>query len=150
MNGTDPELRVKPLFMDNRTFLRTNKWDILTEKELKLAINQLYSLLKPQALRENHESDLALDKHELRTLWKPFYRHVIAYAVSCDKYILVKTPLTKSRTPDREKTMKKNKMNPKHKPSGGLRRAIPGIPWNKEKAMKNQKRTNRMVWSCCL
>lgn len=115
-------------------------------------MNWVCSLLKPQALKEKIESDLALDKHELRKLWGPFYRHVISEAVSCDKYVPVKKPLAKSRTRDREKTMDKNRMTVKHKLSGVSGRATTVMPWSKETAKKNQEphKPNGMGLTLCL
>ena len=74
---TDPELRIKYLFIDYRTFLRTSNWYGIIKKIPKLSIAQVFSSLKPTILQEKIKSDLPLDKHDLRNQWRSFYQHII-------------------------------------------------------------------------
>lgn len=87
----DPEMRVKALFMEYKTFLRIKKWDSLIEKNPKLAVSHICSLLKPVALKNKIESDLTLGKYELRKQWIPFYQYVLDQAVDCDKFVSIKS-----------------------------------------------------------
>lgn len=91
IHESDPEMRIKSLFMDYKTFLRAKKWDGLIEKNPKLAVEQVCSLLKPDALRTKIEADLELGQYELRKKFMPFYRHVLEQAIQCDKFVSLST-----------------------------------------------------------
>ena len=86
----DPEMRIKSLFLDYKTFLRQRKLDSLVTDNPKLATAHIVSLLKPPALKAKIEKDLALSKHELRKQWIPFFKHVTEQAIACDSFVSVK------------------------------------------------------------
>lgn len=89
VHESDPEMRIKSLFMDYKTFLRTKKWDALITKNPKLAVEQVCSLLKPPALKMKIEADLELGQYELRKKFMPFYKHVLEQAIHSDKVVSI-------------------------------------------------------------
>lgn len=89
IHETDPEMRIKSLFMDYKSFLRTKKWDALITKNPKLAVEQMCSLLKPPALKKKIEDDLELGQYELRKKFMPFYKHLLEQAIHCDKFVSI-------------------------------------------------------------
>ena len=50
----------------------------------------MVTLLKPPALKTKIEADLEICKHYFRKKWLPFYKHCIAGAVACHKFVSVK------------------------------------------------------------
>ena len=86
----DPELRIKSLFMDYRTLLRTREWDSIIKNNTKVAVEHICSLLKPTELRQTIESELSLAQYEIRKDWKKFYKYVVKCAIECDRYCPVK------------------------------------------------------------
>lgn len=61
-NAPDLERRIKSLFVDFKTFLRTKKWDHLVESNPKLVISENFTLLKPPPLKNKIESGLEIVK----------------------------------------------------------------------------------------
>jgi len=90
VNESDPKMRIKMLFVDYKNFLRNRNWEELIDSNPKLAISHIVSLLKPTALKETIENDLALGKHDMRKQWLPFFRHLVKSAVDFDRYVSVK------------------------------------------------------------
>lgn len=89
VHESDPEMRIKALFMDYKTFLRIKKWDSLLEKNPKLAVEHICSLLKPPALKTKIEADLSLGQHKLRKQFMAFYKYVLEQAIYCDKFVSI-------------------------------------------------------------
>jgi len=85
----DPAMRIKAVFLDYRTLLRTKKWESLIESNPKIAVGHICGLIRPTALKQKIENDLALSHHALRKDWKGFYKHVVQKAILCDEFVRV-------------------------------------------------------------
>ena len=90
INEKDPELRIKALFVDYKTFLRVRRWGDLIHKNAKQSTAHICTLLKPPALKEKIENDLSLSKHDLKKDWMQFYRYAVNQAVRCDEFVSIR------------------------------------------------------------
>ncbi len=86
----DPRLRVIGLFTDYSTFLRTVKRDNRIPESTKVAVDNIFSLLKPPVLRERIQIDLKLELKSLKTDWRVFYKFVLTNAIACDAFVPIK------------------------------------------------------------
>ena len=67
--------RMKLLFMEYASLLRTNGLKWVTEKTPKVAIKQVLSVIKPASLRERLEQDIGFSHSHLKNDYTGFMRH---------------------------------------------------------------------------
>lgn len=69
--------RMKLLFMEYRSLLRTNGIKWVTEKTLKMAIKDVLSAIMPTYLRSRLKQDIGLSYHHLRADFNGFLKHAL-------------------------------------------------------------------------
>ena len=107
MTVTSAHGRMKLLFMDYTSLLRTNGLKWVTTKSPKIAVRHVLSAIKPKQLKSRLEDDFRLSHANLKSDFPGFMKHAIELSVAFEK-IDSGPPKSRQSEKDSEKPKKDN------------------------------------------